>query len=153
MRKILLLVFSLFLIAPVFGMQGQRDVWGDLMKRYGDMEKVKPGAWVAYKIHTDGKEGMPETMDWKMSCVGMEKVEGKEGICLETEMEMKPPDEKETTTMIMKMLVVGEPTDEQSVKKMIMQIFLTSMRDGLSKRCVDQNKRKGGMAMHNAMMN
>lgn len=122
MRRIFLLVFVVLAAGTLFAGQGKGDVWGDLLKRYGDVSNVNPGAWATYRMHSDKQDGTPETLDMKMSCVGKEKVDGEDGLWLETEMEMAEPGEKAAKTMIMKMLVVGDPADQQSVKKMIIQM-------------------------------
>ncbi len=121
MRRILFLGWMLFLTASLFAGPGNRDKWGELLRRYGDAEKVQPGAWASYRIHTT-EDGKPETLDWKMSCVGTEKVDGKDGIWLEMEMDMPKSDEGDAAHMIVKSLVVGAQSEKQSIEKMIIQM-------------------------------
>ena len=123
MRKALLLALIALLATPLFGAPQKGGALEVRLKRYGDAANVKPGAWAAYRVHTTGKEGTPETVNWKMACVGTEEVEGQEGIWLEVETDMPESDEGEASRarVIMKSLVVGDPGKEQSVHKMIMQ--------------------------------
>ena len=122
MRRIIILGWMLFLTASLFAGPGPSDKWGELLKRYGDADKVQPGAWASYRIHTSGEGSKPETMEWKMACVGTEKVDGKEGIWLEMEVDMPKSDRGDATHMIVKSFVVGAQSEKQSIEKMILQV-------------------------------
>jgi hypothetical protein len=123
MRKALLLGLIALLATPLVGTAEKGGSWEVLLKRYGDAANVKPGAWAAYRVQTSEEAGTPETLTWKMACVGTEKVGDQDGIWLEVETDMPESDVGETSPMkvIMKSLLVGDPGKEQSVRKMIMQ--------------------------------
>ncbi|MBU1936428.1 DUF3108 domain-containing protein [bacterium] len=121
MRRIIFIGWLLLLAASLFAAPKNSDKWGELLRRYGDPDKVHPGAWASYKLHTIGEDGKPETLDWKMSCVGTEKVDDQDGIWLEMEMEMPKSDKRDVSHMIMKTLVLGATTDKQTIETMIIQ--------------------------------
>lgn len=123
MRKALLLGLIALLVTPLVNAAEKGGSWEVLLKRYGDAASIKPGAWAAYRVQTGEEEGAPETLTWKIACVGTEKVGDQDGIWLEVETDMPESDVKEKSQMkvIIKSLVVGEPGEEQSVRKMIMQ--------------------------------
>ena len=120
MRRIVFLGWMLFLTASLFAGTGSGGKWGKLLKRYGQTENIQPGAWVAYRIHTVEK-GQPKTLDWKMACVGEEKVDGKDGVWLEVEVEIPESDVDEARHIITKTLIVGKPSEKQTVEKVIFQ--------------------------------
>ncbi len=121
MRKLLLLGFAIWVAMPLLAAEKSRDQWGDLFRRYGSTATVKPGAWATYRIQMAEAQEKPTTLQMKMSCVGTEKVGDQEGLWLEMESTMPSDEDKETMRMLMKSLVVGDPSQEQSVRKIIMQ--------------------------------
>ncbi|MFH1010379.1 MAG: hypothetical protein V1784_03990 [bacterium] len=121
MRKILWLGFAVWAAVPLLAAEKPHDVWGDLLRSYGITAKVQPGAWAAYRMQMTEAQEKPEAVQWKMACVGSEKVGDKEGMWLEMESTVLSED-KEPMRMIVKSLVVGDPSQEQSVHKIIMQL-------------------------------
>jgi len=121
MRKILLLGFAIWVAMPLLAAEKSRDQWGDLLRRFGNTAKVKPGAWAAYRVQMAEAQEKPLVLQMKMSCVGAEKVGDQEGLWLEMESTMPSTERQEPMRMIMKSLVVGDPSQEQSIRKIIMQ--------------------------------
>jgi hypothetical protein len=124
MRKVLLLVLIALLATPLVGSAQKGGTFYSLtkrLKRYGDAANVKPGAWAAYRVQASEEEGAPKTL--KVACVGTEEVNGQKGMWLEVETDMPESDVGEASQMkvIMKSLIVGDPGEKQSVRKMIMQ--------------------------------
>jgi len=121
MRKILLLGFAIWVAMPLVAAEKSRDQWGDLLRRFGNTAKVKPGAWAAYRMQMTEAQEKPSVLQMKMSCVGAEKVGDQEGLWLEMESTMPSTEQQEPVRMIVKTLIVGDPSQEQSVQKVLMQ--------------------------------
>jgi len=121
MRKIVWFGFALWVALPLVAAEKSHDMWGDLFRRYGSADKVKPGAWAAYRTQMAEAQEKPSELQMKMSCVGVEKVGDQEGFWLEMESTALSED-KEPVRMVVKSLVVGDPSQEQSVRKIIMQV-------------------------------
>jgi hypothetical protein len=122
MRKILLLGFAIWIAMPLVAAEKSRDQWGDLLRRYGSAAEAKPGAWAAYRMQMTEAQEKPSELQMKMSCVGTEKVGDQEGLWLEMESTMPATEQQEPMRMIIKSLIVGDPAQEQSVQKIIMQL-------------------------------